>query len=120
MLIAFIGVSETYLCCKVIPVPQVTNSVTHAFFIVFYLNYIAKSVSFVLLPENWKFLNATQNRLAYSAKGVLAKKCFPLPYATSSNNRINLRLFGLFDSAKLVGCVVESILNLRYNKICKI
>jgi hypothetical protein len=55
MLIAFIGVSETYLCCKVIPVPQAANSVTHAFFIVFYLNYIAKSVSFVLLPENWKF-----------------------------------------------------------------
>ncbi|KHE68817.1 hypothetical protein HMPREF9074_08867 [Capnocytophaga sp. oral taxon 329 str. F0087] len=33
MLIAFIGVSETYLCCKVIPVPQMTKSVTHAFFI---------------------------------------------------------------------------------------
>jgi len=37
MLIAFIGVSETYLCCKVIPVPQMTKSVTHAFlFLLFY------------------------------------------------------------------------------------
>jgi len=54
------------------------------FFISTIFTHLRKGVSFVLLSENWKLSVATQNRLAYSAKGVLAKKCFPLPYATSS------------------------------------
>ena len=76
MLIAFIGVSETYLCCKVIPVPQATKECYSRFFISTIFTHLRKGVSFVLLSENWKLSIATQNRLAYSAKGVLAKSAF--------------------------------------------
>ena len=67
MLIAFIGVSETYLCCKVIPVPQMTKECYSRFFISTIFTHLRKGVSFVLLSENWKLSIATQNRLAYSA-----------------------------------------------------
>lgn len=46
MLIAFIGVSETYLCCKVIPVPQATKECYSRFF--YFLYFVLKKKALAL------------------------------------------------------------------------